>query len=49
MPFTTEAFLTVIKMCTTIEELDAMIEIIDQEIFRQRSRDANKTQRDRGM
>ncbi|XP_033104173.1 sorting nexin-13-like isoform X2 [Anneissia japonica] len=40
--FTTEAFLTVIKMASTIDELHAVNQILDTEIAKQRSKDANK-------
>ncbi|XP_038077949.1 sorting nexin-13-like isoform X2 [Patiria miniata] len=46
IPVTTEAFLTVIKMCCSIEELDAVIEILESEIHKQRSRDANRSYKD---
>ncbi|XP_071956035.1 sorting nexin-13-like isoform X2 [Antedon mediterranea] len=44
--FTTEAFLTVIKMASTIDELQAVNQILDTEIAKQRSKDANKKTED---
>ncbi|XP_022080022.1 sorting nexin-13-like isoform X2 [Acanthaster planci] len=46
VPVTTEAFLTVIKMCCSIEELDAVVDILENEIHKQRSRDANRSYKD---
>ncbi|XP_071803237.1 sorting nexin-13-like isoform X2 [Asterias amurensis] len=46
VPVMTEALLTIVKVCSTIEELDAVIEILDNEIYKQRSRDANKPYKD---
>ncbi|XP_071812526.1 sorting nexin-13-like [Apostichopus japonicus] len=44
--FTTEAFLNVIKTSSSIDELEAIIKNVDHEMFKQRSRDANKTNRE---
>lgn len=44
--FTTDAFLTVIKTSTDIDELESIIKNVDHEIFKQRSRDANETNRE---
>ena len=46
VPVTTEALLTIVKVCSSIEELDAVIEILDNEIHKQRSRDANRPYKD---
>lgn len=44
--FTTEAFLLTIKTAANIDELEAMIEIVDHEIYKQRSRDTNRLMKD---
>ena len=44
--FTTEAFLLTIKTAANINELEAMIEIVDHEIYKQRSRDTNRLIKD---
>ncbi|XP_071484114.1 sorting nexin-13-like [Diadema antillarum] len=47
--FTTEAFLLTIKTATNIDELEAMIDIVEHEMYKQRSRDTNKVIRDEGV
>ncbi|XP_030848222.1 sorting nexin-13 isoform X2 [Strongylocentrotus purpuratus] len=47
--FTTEAFLLTIKTAANIDELEAMIEIVDHEIYKQRSRDTNRLMKDEGV
>ncbi|XP_041478233.1 sorting nexin-13-like isoform X2 [Lytechinus variegatus] len=44
--FTTEAFLLTIKTAANIDELEAMIGIVDHEIYKQRSRDTNRLMKD---
>ena len=43
---TTEAFLLTIKTASNIDELEAMINIVDHEIYKQRSRDTNRLVKD---